>query len=167
VAQLSTLGIADTLMKVFVTILILAAFLSITRAAQATNAVQTSSSPLKLILNCDPSFDTAADVKMDLIYRNTGVTNYLDAMALAASRTVVWDGKDYEKHGFAYAGPMQLCPLQSMTIGFHLSGYSIPSAALASGRHSVAVKVTLSESNTLTTDTLTIFIGKEHRAGAK
>ena len=165
--ELWTLGIADTLMKVFVTILLLAAVLSITRAAQATNAVQTSSSPLELVLNCDVSFDTAADVKVDIIYRNIGLTNYLDSMALEASRTVIWDGKDYEKHGFAYAGPMKLCPLQSMTVGFHLSGYPIPSAALTPGRHSVAVKVTLSESNTLTTDTLTVFIGKEHRAGAK
>jgi len=81
-------------MKVFVTILLLAAVLSITRAAQATNAVQTSSSPLELVLNCDVSFDTAADVKVDIIYRNIGLTNYLDSMALEASRTVFWDGKD-------------------------------------------------------------------------
>jgi hypothetical protein len=151
-------------------ILFLAAFCTVSAQTNSTpaNPVQTSSSPLELVLNCKVSFDTPADLKMDLIYRNIGVTNYLDPIALKWSQTIIWDGKDYKMGGLmAYAGPRKLSPLQGMTVGLQLSDYPIPSEALTNGRHTVAVKVSLTKSNTLTTDTLTVFIGKEYRAVLK
>jgi len=154
-------------MKTFTAILFLTAVLSITHTAQATDGTQTSSSPVELVLNCNVSFDAAADVKMNLIYRNIGVTNYLDPMALTASQTIIWDGKDYKKDLSWYGGPSKLYPLQGMTVGVRLLDYPIPGEVLTSGRHSIALKVALTESNTVTTDTLTVFIGKEYRAVGK
>jgi hypothetical protein len=147
VAQLSTLGIAHTLMKTFTTILVLAAVLSITHTTRAADSY------LELVLSDDHVvFTTATNITMEMIFRNVGETN-LSAPKLLLGLTVVLDGKEFKR------APMRM-PSLNILLDFEpkkgwrshisLSDFLIPPEALASGRHTVALRDTGSESNTQT-----------------
>ncbi len=146
-AQLSTLGIAHTLMKTFVTVLLLAAVLSITHTARAAN------SSLELVLSDDHVvFTTATNISMAMIFRNVGETN-MEPYKLLVDLSVVLDGKAYQrdpKQSIFYNGVLWFQPKSGWVSHVSLSDYLIPPEALASGRHTVALRDAGSESNTQT-----------------
>jgi len=144
VAQLSTLGIAHTLMKTFATILLFAAVLSITHTARAAD------SSLELGLSGDHVvFTNATNISMEMTFRNVGETN-MDSYALLADTLIVLDGKEFKRAPFAYEGRAYLRPKESWQCRFVFSEFRIPLEALTSGRHKVMLKNASSESNTQT-----------------
>ena len=147
VAQLFSLGIAHTLMKTFATILLLAAVLSITRTTRAAD------SSLELVLSDDHVvFTTATNISMAMIFRNVGETN-MEPYKLLLGLSVVLDGKEFKrdpKQYILYNGLRWFQPKSGWVSHVSLSEYHIPSEALASGRHTVALRDAGSESNTQT-----------------
>jgi hypothetical protein len=131
-------------MKTFATILVLAAVLSITLTAQAAN------SSLELVLSDDHIvFTTATNISMEMIYRNVGETN-MSPYDLVAGLSVVLDGKEFQRNPkriFLFS-PMWFQPKTGMRSRVRLKDYLIPPEALASGRHTVALRDASSESNT-------------------
>jgi len=147
VAQLSTLGIAHTLMKTFATILLLATVLSVTHTAQAAD------SSLELVLSDDHVvFTTATNISMEMIFRNVGETN-MSPYNLLVGLSVVLDGKEFQrdpKRYIAYNGVLWFQPKTGWRSHISLSDYLIPPEALTSGRHTVELRDASSESNTQT-----------------
>jgi len=134
-------------MKPFATILLLAVILSVTQVVQAAN------SSLELVL-CDEHvvFNASTNISMDMICRNVGETN-LNPAELLTDLTVVLDGKEFKRD-------LRRTPSLNILLSFEpkrgwrrsisLSDFHIPPEALASGRHTVALRVLGSESNTQT-----------------
>jgi hypothetical protein len=82
-------------MKTFVTILFLAAVLSITHTALAAD------SSLELVLSDDHGvFTTASNISMEVIFRNVGETN-MECLDLLTGLSVVVDGKEYQQEANA------------------------------------------------------------------
>jgi hypothetical protein len=134
-------------MKTFATILLLAAVLFITRMAQATN------SSLELVLRDDHVvFTTATNISMAMIFRNVGETN-LESSGLLWDLSVALDGKEYQRdphRTICYNGSFWFQSKGGWVSHVSLSDYLIPSEALVSGRHTVALRDAGSESNTQT-----------------
>ena len=146
-AQLSTLGIAHTLMKTFATIFLLAAVLSIAHTARA------AVSSLEVVLSDDHVvFTTTTNISIAMIFRNVGETN-MAPYNLLVGLSVVLDGKEYQrdpKRIIAYNGVLWFQPKTGWSDHVSLSDYLIPPEALASWRHTVALRDAGSESNTQT-----------------
>jgi hypothetical protein len=134
-------------MKTFVTILLLAAVLSIKPTARAAE------SSLELVLSYDHVlFTTATNISMEMIFRNVGETN-MECLDLLTGLSVIVDGKEYQqdpKRVIFYNGVPFFQPKSGWVSHVSLSNYLIPPEALASGRHTVALKDAGSESNTQT-----------------
>jgi hypothetical protein len=133
-------------MKTFATVLLLAAVLPITRSVRADSS-------LELVLSEDHVvFTTATNISMAMIFRNVGETN-LEPYKLLVDLSVVLDGKAYQrdpKRYIFYNGLLWFQPKSGWVSHVSLSDYLIPSEALASGRHTVALRDAGSESNTQT-----------------
>jgi hypothetical protein len=134
-------------MKTFATILVLAAVLSITHTARATD------SSLELVLSDDlVVFTTATNISMEMIFRNVGETN-MNPYSLLVGLSVVVDGKEYKrdpKRFVGYDGVTIFQPKLGWRSRFSFSDFLIPPEALAFGRHKVALRDAGSESNTQT-----------------
>ena len=134
-------------MKTFVTILVLAALLTITHTVRAAD------SSLELVLSDDHVvFTTATNILMEMIFRNVGETN-LEPYKLLEDLSVVLDGKAYQrdpKKVIAYNGGLWFEPKTGWRDHVRLSFFLIPPEVLASGRHTVALRDAGSESNTQT-----------------
>ena len=134
-------------MKTVASILLLAAALSMTPAARATN------SSLELVLSDDQVvFTSATNISMEVIFRNVGETN-LSPSRLLVDLAVVLDGKEFKRDWKRMPSLnilLELQPKSGWRRGIAFSEFLIPSEALAPGRHTVTVRDMGSESNTLT-----------------
>jgi hypothetical protein len=132
-------------MRTFATIFLLAAVLSITHTARAAD------SSLELVLSDDHVvFTTATNISMAMIFRNVGETN-MAPYNLLVGLSVFLDGKEYQrdpKRIIAYNGLIDFSPRTAWRDHISLSDYLIPPEALASGRHTIALRDAGSESNT-------------------
>jgi hypothetical protein len=134
-------------MKTFATIILLAAVLSTTHTAQAAD------SSLELVLSDDHVvFTTATNISMAMIFRNVGETN-MESYKLLLGLSVVLDGKEFKRDPeqvILYNGGRWFQPKLGWVSHISLSEYLIPPEALASGRHTVALRDADAESNTQT-----------------
>lgn len=154
-------------MKTFTTIFLLAAAIFVKFTSSAADVHRVSPSPLELVLNCDEvffatttnflssdivEFNTASNISLEVSFRNIG-EKWMRPNDLPLGLSVVWDGKKYKltqpEHFFMYDGG-PFAPKTGWHRSFLLSDFVIPPEVLASGRHTVAVKDELSESNTFT-----------------
>ena len=185
-------------MKTSTTIfLLLVSFIFVNSTAQSADALRESPSLLELVLNCNwvtyykgtnfstpdfVQFDIATNISLEVTFRNVG-DNWIRPNSLPSGLSVVWDGKEYKltnpEHFFVYDGP----PFQPKT-GWHrsfpISAFGIPQETLNPGRHKVALREELTETNTFIfsssheaelsksnkqifaeSSTLTIFIGRQ------
>ena len=89
---------------------------------------------------------------MEVSFRNVG-EKWVWPNILISGLSVVWDGKAYKlthpEHFFVYDGP-PFGPKMGWRCSFLLCDFVIPPEALTSGRHTVAVRDELSETNTFT-----------------
>jgi hypothetical protein len=153
-------------MKKFTPIVLLAAALFGKSTAQAADTLHASHSSLEIVLNFQKAltfgtnvfisdqvvFSAATNITMEVSFRNVGEVN-MEYYHLLTGLAVVWDGKEYKrgpKRSMLYDGERYFSPKTAWRLGFSLSDYRIPTEALASGRHTVAVKDAGSESNILT-----------------
>ena len=144
VAQLSTLGIAHTLMKKFATIFFLAVVLSAKHTARAAG------SSLEIVLSDDQiMFTSVTNISMDMVYRNVGETN-INSYALLSGLSIVIDGKEFKRESISYSGFKYFYPKTAWPVHISLSEFLIPPKTLVTGRHTVALRDAGSESNTQT-----------------
>ena len=151
-------------MKIFATILLLAAGIFLNTSAQTTNSLRASPGSLEVVLNLQKAvgannvfhnvvaFSTAKEITMEVTFRNVGEVT-MNCMDLLNGLTVIWDGKEYNHNHltqFILAGFSKFPPKTVWQDKLALSLYDIPSEALASGRHTIAVKVSGLESNIVT-----------------
>ena len=159
-------------MKIFATILLLAAGIFVNASAQTTNSLNTPHGSLELILSLgnryvytnsaafypEVTFGRTTNNALEVTFRNVGETN-LVMPDLFFGLTVILDGKEYVYGGEqGWFGSAYLTPHEAYRMYPHLSDYRIPDGALAPGRHTFAVKVTGAESNMQT-----IFIDPNRR----
>ena len=160
-------------MKIFATILLLAAGIFVNASAQTTNSLYTSHGSLELVLSLgnryvytnntsdfypDVTLGRTTNNAMEVTFRNVGETN-LDMPDLFFGLTVVLDGKEYVYRGDQdWFGSAYLKPHTAYRMYHFLSDYPIPKEALDPGWHTVAVKVAGAESNMQT-----IFIDPNRR----
>ena len=149
-------------MKTFVTILLLAACVFVKSSAQTTEPPQASSGSLEIILNFQKVytygtsaviqdlvvFSAATNITMRITFRNVGDVN-MNRMDLLFGFSVVLDGKEYKEthRNRAFNGDARFDPKTAWRVDFHLSEFLIPKEALASSRHTVAVKCAGVKSN--------------------
>ena len=139
-------------------ILFLAAFCTV--RAQTTNSFQAPPGSLEIVLNFQSTFEPqlnfvvedpvmfndATNITMRITFRNVGDV-ILDKMGLYILFTVIWDGKEYKGGLRGFDGPSDLDPKTAYRVDFPLSKCLIPKEALASGRHTIAVKAAGVQSN--------------------
>ncbi len=94
-------------------------------------------------------FDKAESVAIWIVIRNLG-TKKLIALDLISGLSVVWDGKEYKCAKFSWNGPYEIIPKGYLRTGFSLSDCLVPAEVLTAGRHTIALKDAVAESNTLT-----------------
>jgi len=150
-------------MKTLATILLLAAGIFVNASAQTTNSLRASPASLEIVLNLQKAvsantgvyhnlvkFSAAKDITMEVTLRNVSEVTMHFPDLLNGSR-VMWDGKEYSHLvPFILAGFSEFPPKTAWQDKLALSLYDIPSEALASGRHTIALKVSGLESNILT-----------------
>jgi hypothetical protein len=152
-------------MKTFTIILLLAAGFFAKSSAQTTDSSQASSGSLEIILNFQKEytygtnavveelvgFSAATNIKLEITFRNVGDV-IMDRMDLFCGFSIILDGKEYkETHRMrGFDGVARFDPKTAWRVDFPLSEFLIPKEALASGRHTVAVKDAGVESNQLT-----------------
>lgn len=134
-------------MKISMTILILIVALFAKLPARAAD------NSLELVL-CEEQvlFTTSTNISMAMIFRNVGATN-LAPLKLLEGLSVVVDGKEYKRDPeriISYNGVQWFQPKRGWRNHISFSDYPIPSEALASGRHTVALREAASESNAQT-----------------
>jgi hypothetical protein len=134
-------------MKTFAAIVLLAAGLGATHAAQAAE------SSLELVLSDERVvFNSATNISMEMIFRNVGETN-LSPSKLLLELAVVLDGKEFKRDPKRMPSLnilLSLEPKRAWRSRISLSDFLIPPAALAPGQHTVALSDMGSESNPLT-----------------
>jgi len=153
-------------LKQFATIAILATVLFVYSTAQAADTFRASHGSLEIVLNLQKAFvyrtntdfydvvafSAATNITMEVTLRNVGEVN-MEHIDLRFGLTVIWDGKEYRycgKRTLGWMGDEYFSPKTAWWLRFPLSDY-IPPEALASGRHTIAVKDAGLESNILTT----------------
>lgn len=153
-------------MKTFATILLLAAGIFVNSSAQTTNSLRASPGSLEIVLNLQKAFaygtktdfynvvafSATTNITLEVTFRNVGEVN-MERPDLLFGLTVIWDGKEYkgtQMPHLGFDGDPNFDPKTAWRVGFPMSHYDIPPEALASGRHTVAVKDASVESNILT-----------------
>jgi hypothetical protein len=167
VAQLSTLGIAHTLMKTFATIIILGAVFFVKSTLLAADAIRVSPSPIELVMDCGNvysnrlspySFDSsvefreATEISIAVTFRSIGEF-FVFEETLTSGLSIVWDGNEYKQKKHTSSGNTPTItaawpPKSCYRHDFMLSDFVIPPEALTSGRHTVTVRVEFPESAT-------------------
>jgi hypothetical protein len=110
-------------------------------------------------------FEKAETVSSEIIIRDLGVRKAISAPGTYFGLSVVWDGKEYKRKPMSrgpWNGPHELFSKGSMRLSVAMKDFPIPAEALTNGRHTIALKDALAESNTIT-----VFIEKssdEHAA---
>ncbi|HEX5398242.1 MAG TPA: hypothetical protein VFY06_04265 [Verrucomicrobiae bacterium] len=97
------------------------------------------------------SFTSATNISMRAVFRNIGETN-LSVAGLVRSLSIVWDGTEYKRNpnrSILYNGPLWLGSESGFEYNFSISDNLISPEKLTFGRHTIAVRVMSSESNTL------------------
>lgn len=92
------------------------------------------------------------NIMMEVTFRNLGEID-MTRPDLMFALTVIWDGKEYKgthELELGFTGSPEFPPKATCRFTLPLLHYGIPSEALASGRHTIAVKEAEMESNTLT-----------------
>jgi hypothetical protein len=152
-------------MKTFATILLLVAGIFVTSSAQTTNSLRASPGSLEVVLTLQKAFvygtntdfysvvafSAATNITMEVTLRNVGEEN-MEHINLLFGLTVIWDGKEYRYCGkptLGWNGERYFSPKTAWRLRFPMSDYISPEA-LASGRHTIAVKDAGLESNILT-----------------
>jgi hypothetical protein len=154
-------------MKTFATILLLVTGIFVTSSAQTTNSLRVSPSALEIGLNVQEAFvhgtntdyynvvafsAITTNIMIEFTFRNVGEVN-LRRSDLLFGLTVIWDGKEYKgmhEPDLGFTGSPEFLPRSAWRTKVPLLHYGIPSEALASGRHTIAVKDAGVESNKLT-----------------
>ena len=142
-------------MKTFAIIFLLGAVIFVKSTSSAADELRVSPSPLELVLIEDHvqlySW-SITNTPIEVIFRNVG-ENWMRPNDLPLGLSIVWDGKAYKlthpEHFFMYDGP-PFPPKIGWRRSFLLSDFVIPPEVLTSGRHTVAVRDELSETNTFT-----------------
>ena len=152
-------------MKTFVTILIFVAVHFLKSTSLAADAVRVSPSPIELVMNCGNKFEndgfyasvvfgdahrSPTNMAIEVTFRNVGEKSVWPHTPID-SLSIVWDGKEYKQT--LHSSPRSETPIESQSTGRHyyfLSDFNITPEALATGRHTVAVRTTFQEKSTFT-----------------
>jgi hypothetical protein len=112
----------------------------------------TSTAPYELTLIAEKKPFASADQVYPAIDIKILGTKEWYAPTLYWGLKLVWDGKEYARkpeHIGAWNGPGLLGPNTSMRTAISVVEYTVPAAALAPGRHTMAVKDKHAQSNTI------------------
>ena len=155
-------------MKIITNILILFTILFLKSTSLAADTPRVSPSPIELVMNCGTTYSNKFDkdtfiesvdfgsenrstnIAIEVIFRNVG-ENSVWPHTLFPNLSIVWDGKEYTQR-------LQHEGWSEDPVGSHetrrniyfLSIFNIPSEARTSGRHTVAVRDTFPEADTVT-----------------
>ena len=127
------------------------AFLLVPLALVLSGSPTGSPAPYEIVLVGEKVvFDKAETVSSQLVIRDLGMKELI-APTLLRELSVIWDGKSYKREGMGpWNGPREIFPKTALRERISLSDFRVPAEALTAGRHTIAIKDAVTDSNTLT-----------------